>query len=328
MYPGGAIGYQLFAIDPTLEEAIASWAAAGLGATTEVIASTATMPDWRPSEVRGADGWRVRVDVAPADPPRSGPGPAALLVPASAHERDAFGVQLVGLLTGRGFTVAATDIRGRGASRAPRSFDAFPPGQLANVRDDVGAALDLVAGEPAVDPARLVVFAEQDTADAAVAAAVADERVCALVLISARLAPDTLDAIGRRRPAVCGLVAKEDRLAMRSVTAAYRMSSAAHSRCACRGRRRAGHDDVRRLAVPASRAIYARAVAGGVVRRGDHAGRRRSTMSGSLRSPRCRRPSAPPSPASVSTTRSTTRRSPPSSGRSTSTACSCSPVNT
>ena len=191
---------------------------------------TATMPDWRPSEVRGADGWRVRVDVAPADPPRSGPGPAALLVPASAHERDAFGVQLVGLLTGRGFTVAATDIRGRGASRTPRSFDAFPPGQLANVRDDVGAALDLVAGEPAVDPARLVVFAEQDTADAAVAAAVADERVCALVLISARLAPDTLDAIGRRRPAVCGLVAKEDRLAMRSVTAAYRVSAAERSR--------------------------------------------------------------------------------------------------
>ena len=38
VYPGGAIGYQLFAIDPTLEEAIASWTAAGLGATTEVIA--------------------------------------------------------------------------------------------------------------------------------------------------------------------------------------------------------------------------------------------------------------------------------------------------
>ena len=191
---------------------------------------TATMPDWRPREVRGTDGWRVHVDVAPADPPRAGPGPAALLVPASAHERDAFGVQLVGLLTGRGFTVASTDIRGRGDSRAPRSFEAFPPGQLTNVRGDVRAALDLLAADPGVDPARVVVFAEQDTADAAVTAAMADERVCALVLISARLAPDTVDAIGRRRPPVCGLVAKEDPSGMRSVTAAYRVSSAARSR--------------------------------------------------------------------------------------------------
>jgi dienelactone hydrolase len=38
VYSGGAIGYQLFAVDPALEEAIASWAAAGLGATTEVTA--------------------------------------------------------------------------------------------------------------------------------------------------------------------------------------------------------------------------------------------------------------------------------------------------
>ena len=124
----------------------------------------------------------------------------------------------------------ATDIRGRGDSCIPLAFHAFPPGQLANVRTDVAAAIDALATEPSVDPSRLVVFAEQDTADAAVAAVAADERVRALVLISARLAPATIDAIAGRDVAVCGLVAKEDPPGLRSVAAAYRHASSELSR--------------------------------------------------------------------------------------------------
>jgi dienelactone hydrolase len=192
--------------------------------------TTQAPPAWRAETVRGPGRWPVRVDVAGIDRVTDGSAPGILLVPASMHERDAFGVQLVRLLTGLGATVAATDIRGRGDSREPTAFASLPPGQLLAVRGDVAAALDLLAAQPTVDPARLVVFAEQDTADSAAFTAAVDRRVSALVLISARLGSDTLAAIAARRLAVCGLVGKEDAVGMLSVTAAYRASAAGPSR--------------------------------------------------------------------------------------------------
>jgi predicted alpha/beta hydrolase len=180
----------------------------------------------RSARVRSADGWSLRVDVTSAAD--GADGRAALLVPATKHERDGYGASLLTELVERGFTVMTMDLRGRGDSCQPSSFHAFPPGQLRAVRDDVAAALAELIAQPGVDAGRVVVMGEQDTADAAAAAALGHTRVAGLVLISARLSPTTIAAIAA--VPVCGLVSKEDRRGLRDTVAAYSRATDERSR--------------------------------------------------------------------------------------------------
>ena len=165
-----------------------------------------------PSVVSGrvisADGWDIGIDVTrDAANPTVG---AALLVPATKHERDAWGPGMLDDLVARHFVVMRSDVRGRGDSQVPRAMPSLPPGHLRRVADDVAAALDRVAGLPERAGTPIVLFGEQDTADAVTRVALADARVAGLVLVSPRLTDATVAAATRRLP-ICMLASKDDR---------------------------------------------------------------------------------------------------------------------
>src|SRR5215470_7818938 len=96
-------------------------------------------------EVRltAADG---RVIAASLCLPDKGPAGGVVMVPASNHERDAYGdVSIPGLpqsLRNNGIATLRIDIRGRGASLGERAFHSMAPGEREAVRLDVKAAID------------------------------------------------------------------------------------------------------------------------------------------------------------------------------------------
>jgi dienelactone hydrolase len=137
---------------------------------------------------------------------------------------------LTAALATRGFVVAATDIRGRGDSREPRSMNSLPPGQLRAVRGDVAAAIDHLASRPDVPAGSIVVMGEQDTANAAARAALADERVGGLVLVSPRLGPHLLAQAEQRAVPVCVIASKEDRAGLESAVGLFARSPDPRSR--------------------------------------------------------------------------------------------------
>lgn len=161
------------------------------------------------------DGWSVGYEVA-YDPSHAD-GRGAVLVPATKHERDGWGPTMSAELLERGFVVLSTDIRGRGDSRQPSAMYTLPPGQLRRVGDDVSAAIGRLANHELVAPGSIVLFAEQDTADAVASIAAADARIAALVLVSAKLSRRTVGSLASagERLAVCVLSSTDDRRGLR-----------------------------------------------------------------------------------------------------------------
>jgi hypothetical protein len=153
--------------------------------------------------------------------------PGVLLVPASRHERDAFTTIAVAL-SRRGVASLRLDVRGRGTSRGETSYARMTPRQRERVALDVTAAFEHLAG--AVDGRRLALGAEQDTAADALGAVSADERLGAVVLLSARHGTRCAEAVGRRQLPVFGLVSKEDREGLRATVDAYLASAPGPSR--------------------------------------------------------------------------------------------------
>src|SRR5262249_52068770 len=99
-------------------------------------------------EVRltAADGKLIEASLCLPD---KGPAGAVVLVPASNHERHAYGDESIpGLpqsLRNKGIAVLRIDIRGRGASLGDRAFHSMAPGEREAVRLDVEAAVDFMA---------------------------------------------------------------------------------------------------------------------------------------------------------------------------------------
>jgi hypothetical protein len=183
------------------------------------------------AEVRitAADGWplggllsKPAVDVDDAEGV-----PGALLVPASRHERDAFTTIAVALAR-RGVASLRLDVRGRGTSRGATSYARMTPRQRERVALDVAAAFEHLAG--AVDGRRLALGAEQDTAADALGAVGGDERLRAVVLLSARHGERCAEPVARRSLPVFGLVSKEDREGLRATVDAYLASEPGPSR--------------------------------------------------------------------------------------------------
>lgn len=177
------------------------------------------------------DGWKVKVELA-LDAARS-TGCGALLVPASKHERDGWGPAMLGDLIGRGFAVLCTDIRGRGESREPEAMYSLPPGHLRRVHHDVAAAVEWMAAHERVESGSIVLFGEQDTADAVVAVAATDERVGAVVLVSPNISRRTFEmwsASPRRPLPVCLLACKDDGVGLMRSLELFRRSGHAESR--------------------------------------------------------------------------------------------------
>lgn len=140
----------------------------------------------------------------------------AVLVPGSRHERDAYN-SLVGPLADAGIASLRIDVRGRGSSLGTTRYARMGPGQRRRVALDVAAALDRLA-KPT-----MAVVAEQDTAADAVAAAVADERVGAVVLWSPRRGARLAAALATRPLPVLTLVSTEDAEGIAAATGTVRM---------------------------------------------------------------------------------------------------------
>lgn len=165
------------------------------------------------------DGWRIAGSLS--IPESKGRAAGVVLVHGSKHEKDAYGQALPRLLNEQRIATLRIDIRGRGASRGPLTFNHMPPEQRRAVRFDVLAAVDFLSSRKGVDGRRIAVIAEQDSANAAVIACAKDRRVAALVLLSGRLGREAKDAIvGAAFPLFC-IVSKEDRRGFKDMIDAY-----------------------------------------------------------------------------------------------------------
>lgn len=174
-------------------------------------------------EFIAADGWRLSGILRRRDEGFGGVGFGVVLVHAPHHERDAYvyGLALPDVLAAHGIASIRFDIRGRGASRSPRPWAQLTPLERRAVALDVSAAVAVLRARTGSQSGELGVVAEQDVVAAALATAVAEPDIGALVLLSPRFGRTGLRRpVGRAVP-TCALVSPEDRRALRDAVAAY-----------------------------------------------------------------------------------------------------------
>jgi predicted alpha/beta hydrolase len=170
-----------------------------------------------------SDGWQIAGSLSIPNANRKVAG--VLLVHGSRHEKDAYGQTLPRMLNEQGIATLRIDIRGRGASRAPLTFNSMAPEQRRTVSLDILAAIDFLASQSGVDSLRIAVVAEQDSANPAVIACAKDRRIAAFVLLSGRLSQKAKgDVAATQFPIFC-LVSKEDRRGFKDMTDAYLSSN-------------------------------------------------------------------------------------------------------
>jgi dienelactone hydrolase len=175
-----------------------------------------------------ADGWQIAGSIS--IPKTRGKVPGVVLIHGSRHEKDAYGQALPRLLSEQGIATIRIDIRGRGASREPLTFNSMAPEQRKGVRLDVEAAVDFLASQPGVDSRRIAIVAEQDSANPALMASAKDRRVAAFVLLSGRLSQTAKDEMAAATAPVFCLVSKEDRRGFKDMTDVYLSSRNRRSR--------------------------------------------------------------------------------------------------
>jgi dipeptidyl aminopeptidase/acylaminoacyl peptidase len=182
------------------------------------------------------DGWAIHGTLSM--PEGLGPServPAAVLLHSPAHDRDAYlGLHLVGrnqeakesLRSALGRTATLRiDIRGRGASSEPREYRRFTASDRARVAYDVSGAIDFLSRQQQIEAARIAVVAEGASAEAALVASLADERVCGVVLLSGRVSEATRDLVASRAdlPLLC-VASKEDKASVIDMAGVYSKS--------------------------------------------------------------------------------------------------------
>ena len=150
--------------------------------------------------------------------------PAVVTVAGSRHERDAW-QRTAEFLAQHGVATLMLDIRGRGASRGDCTYARMGPGQRRRVRLDVQKALEVAAEQDGVDPARLGLLAEQDTAVEAVEGAVDRTGVRAVCLVAPRHADRIASAVTRRPVSVLAMASTEDHEGVRAAVGAYLASA-------------------------------------------------------------------------------------------------------
>jgi dipeptidyl aminopeptidase/acylaminoacyl peptidase len=174
------------------------------------------------------DGWTIHGILSL---PYNAPGervPAVLLVPSPSHDRDVYGhngyPSVRAALEKENLATLRIDIRGRGKSAQPQEFHTFTPEQRASVALDVRGGIDFLSRQQEVEPSVIAIVAEGASATAA-AAAVGDQRVKALVLLSGRVDQPAKETIANRNDlAVLGVVSQEDRISFGDLTAVYKLS--------------------------------------------------------------------------------------------------------
>ncbi len=176
-----------------------------------------------------SDGWPIGAVLRTPDDRALPPGAGVVTVPASRHERDAW-TQVATKLTQQGITVLQIDVHGRGASTHATPYSSMGPAQRRRVALDVSAAIGHLAGVAGVDPVRLGLLVEHDTAADALEAVAEDARVTAIGVLSARHPGRVAPAVEQRGAPVYGLVSIEDREGLRATVDAYLAAPTADSR--------------------------------------------------------------------------------------------------
>lgn len=148
--------------------------------------------------------------------------PAALLLHSSMHSQMVWAVYPGWVRIQESIVTLRIDWRGRGRSEGARRYVEFTPEQRDAVALDVKAALDFLADQKEVDPARLGVVAEEFSVQPAVMGAIANARVRALVLFSGWLDARALDLIAAHSPkSVLFIVSREDSRSLDQTLKAY-----------------------------------------------------------------------------------------------------------
>ncbi len=178
------------------------------------------------------DGWTIYGSLhlpALGEPARR--APAALLLHAAGHDRDAFTSfvypGMAQILASQGVAALRIDWRGRGQSIGEREYHSFTDGQRAAISLDVRAALNFMASQPEIDGERLAVFAEEVSAEWAALGSDGDGRVKAVAFISGRLSGKARHALSANKqlPSLC-VVSKEDKRGFACMSAVYAESDA------------------------------------------------------------------------------------------------------
>ena len=177
-----------------------------------------------PVTFQAADGAVIGGIVTPAAQPGR---PGVVLVPDSRHQRDVY-TTMAADLQGRGMTALRIDVRGRGASRGDVTFARMGPLQRQRVALDVMAALDHLAAREEVDPDRLAVVGERDTAADAVTGGAG--RIRAAVVLGAHPHSRLTTGLAAAPTPVLGLVSADDRTGVRGTVDAYLAGTEAGSR--------------------------------------------------------------------------------------------------
>ncbi|HWP44506.1 MAG TPA: dienelactone hydrolase family protein, partial [Blastocatellia bacterium] len=152
--------------------------------------------------------------------------PAALLLHAAGHDRDAFASfvypGIAQILASQGVAALSIDWRGRGKSIGNLEYHSFTDEQRAKIHLDVRAALSFLASLPEIDGDRMAVLAEEASADWAVLGADGDPRVKALAFISGRFGERARSRLAAREhtPVLC-VVSKEDRRGFADMSALF-----------------------------------------------------------------------------------------------------------
>lgn len=179
---------------------------------------------------RSEDGWEIYGSLHLPEGSSDRSVPAALLLHAAGHDRDAFTSfvypGMAQILTAQGVAALRIDWRGRGQSMGEMEYHSFTDEQRAQIYLDVKAALNFMASQPEVDRDRLAICAEEVSAEWAVAGSAGDPRVKALALISGRLSQKAREMLAQRDqiPTLC-VVSKEDSQGFADMTSVYAESN-------------------------------------------------------------------------------------------------------
>jgi dipeptidyl aminopeptidase/acylaminoacyl peptidase len=181
------------------------------------------------------DGWTIYGSLyLPADASAERTVPAALLLHAAGHDRDAFASfvypGIAQILATQGVAALSIDWRGRGQSIGALEYHSFTDEQRAKIYLDVKAALSFLASQPEIDGERMAVLAEEASADWAVLGSDGDPRVKAMAFISGRFGDGALARLASREqtPVLC-VVSKEDKPGFADMSALYARSKSEES---------------------------------------------------------------------------------------------------
>jgi alpha/beta superfamily hydrolase len=177
------------------------------------------------------DGWTIYGTYSVPENYRSGDKlPAALLLHASMHSQTAWMNYAGWANTQNSIATLRIDWRGRGKSDKPKAFGDFSQSEREKVTLDVKAALDFLAAQKEVDPARIGVAAEEFSATPAIKGAMEDPRVRVFVLLSGVLDEKAMDLVANdlTKP-ILYVVSKEDKQSFDDLTKCYNVSKVAET---------------------------------------------------------------------------------------------------